>query len=282
MKKVFTTALVVAVCAGIAFGQVSSSTKKQTVGNSSKAKAKTTTNTGTRKTGSNTQRHPAEPVMVSVQGGTFTMGCTDEQGNDCLSDDEKPAHKVTISSFYIGKYEVTQAQWKLIMGSNPSEFKSDNLPVEMVSWTDAQEFIWRLNAATGKQYRLPTEAEWEYAARGGNKSQNYKYSGSHNLSNVDWFNDNSDDRPHPVGTKLANELGIHDMSGNVCEWCSDWFGIYSSSQQQDPMGASSGSARVYRGGSWGGSATHCRVSNRAYDAPSSRYYDLGFRLVLPL
>ncbi|GHV68512.1 hypothetical protein FACS1894199_15850 [Bacteroidia bacterium] len=227
------------------------------------------------------QRHPAEPEMVSVAGGTFWMGCSGEQGSDCFSD-ESPLHSVTVSGFAIGKYEVTQAQWKLIMGSNPSHFKGDNLPVETVSWDDAQEFISRLNAATGKHYRLPTEAEWEYAARGGNKSQNYKYSGSHNLNNVGWFDDNSSSQTHPVGTKLANELGIHDMSGNVWEWCSDWKGTYSSSQQQDPMGASSGSYRVIRGGSWAFSAANCRVSLRDRGTPSSRRSDMGFRLVLPL
>ncbi|MDR3286805.1 MAG: SUMF1/EgtB/PvdO family nonheme iron enzyme, partial [Prevotellaceae bacterium] len=135
-------------------------------------------------------RHPAEPEMVSVQGGTFWMGCSSEQGSECYGD-ESPLHRVTVSSFNIGKYEVTQAQWKAVMGSNPSNFKGDNLPVEQVSWTDVQEFISRLNAATGKNYRLPTEAEWEYAARGGNKSKGYKYSGSSNINDVAWFTDYS-------------------------------------------------------------------------------------------
>ncbi|GHT03842.1 hypothetical protein AGMMS49525_09540 [Bacteroidia bacterium] len=209
------------------------------------------------------------------------MGCSGEQGSDCVSD-ESPLHSVTVSNFSIGKYEVTQAQWKLIMGSNPSDFKGDNLPIEMVSWTDVQEFISRLNAATGKQYRLPTEAEWEYAARGGNKSQSYKYSGSHNLNNVGWFDDNSSSQTHPVGTKLANELGIHDMSGNVWEWCSDWYGTYPSSGLRDPMGASVGSSRVIRSGSWFNIASYCRVSARSYYTPDSRYSSLGFRLALPL
>lgn len=230
--------------------------------------------------GNQTQRHPAEPEMVFVQGGTFWMGCSNEQQGSCDSD-ESPLHQVTVSSFNIGKYEVTQAQWKLIMGSNPSTFKGDNLPVENVSWDDAQEFIARLNAATGKQYRLPTEAEWEYAARGGNKSQNYKYSGSHNLNNVAWFTDNSSSQTHSVGAKLPNELGIYDMSGNVWEWCSDWKGTYPASPQQDPMGASSGSYRVIRGGSWSNIAARCRVSNRDNGGPGDRIGDLGFRVALP-
>ncbi len=223
----------------------------------------------------NTQRHPAEPEMVAVDGGTFWMGCSSEQ-QGCNSD-ESPLHSVTISSFQMAKYEVTQAQWKLIMGNNPSNFKGDNLPVETVSWNDAQEFISRLNAATGKHYRLPTEAEWEYAARGGNKTQNYTYSGSHDLNNVGWFTGTT----HPVGTKLPNELGIYDMSGNVREWCSDWYGTYPASAQHDPMGASSGSYRVNRGGDWHNLATSCRVADRRCNSPGFRSNYLGFRLVLP-
>ncbi|WP_291528415.1 formylglycine-generating enzyme family protein, partial [Bacteroides sp. UBA939] len=149
-------------------------------------------------------RHPAEPEMVYVQGGTFRMGS--ESGFD----DEKPVHQVTVSSFYIGKYEVTQAQWRSVMGTNPSHFKGDNLPVESVSWTEAREFASRLSTATGKRYRLPTEAEWEYAARGGNKSQGYTYSGSNTLGNVAWYYDNSGNTTHSVGTKSPNELGIYD------------------------------------------------------------------------
>ncbi|MDR0687484.1 MAG: formylglycine-generating enzyme family protein, partial [Prevotellaceae bacterium] len=156
-----------------------------------------------------------------------------------------------------------------------------NLPVEQVSWRNAQEFIGRLNAATGKQYRLPTEAEWEYAARGGAKSRGYKYSGSHNLNNVAWFWDNSGVRTHPVGSKLPNELGIYDMSGNVDEWCSDWYGSYPASAQQDPMGAGSGSNRVYRGGNWGIIGVGCRVAYRGYDRPDGSFAGPGFRVVLP-
>jgi formylglycine-generating enzyme required for sulfatase activity len=182
--------------------------------------------------------------LVYVAGGTFTTGCTSEQGSDC-DDDEKPAHQVTLSGFYIGRYEATQAQWKVVMGSNPSSFKGDNLPVENVSWDDVQEFIRRLNQKTGRQYRLPAEAEWEYAARGGAQSRGYKYSGSHTASEEAWFGDNSGRKTHPAGQKKANELGLYDMSGNVYEWCSDWMGAYSNSSQTNPRGASSEGHNVF-------------------------------------
>jgi formylglycine-generating enzyme required for sulfatase activity len=220
---------------------------------------------------------PGEPEMVYIQGGTFTMGCTDEQGSDCY-EDEKPAHKVTFGSYYIGKYEVTQAQWKSVMGGNPSFFKGDNLPVEQVSWDDVQTFIGKLNASTGKHYRLPTEAEWEFAARGGSGSRGYKYSGSNTLGAVAWYYDNSGDKTHPVGAKSPNESGLYDMSGNVLEWCSDWYGSYGSASQTDPRGASTGSARVIRGGSWDYIAGICRVSNRYITSPGNRSIGVGFRL----
>ena len=197
-------------------------------------------------------------AMVYVSGGTFTMGATSEQGGDAW-DDEKPAHSVTLSGYYIGKYEVTQKLWKAVMGSNLSNFKGDNLPVENVSWNDVQEFLRKLNAMTGKNYRLPTEAEWEYAARGGKNSSGYKYSGSNSIGNVAWFDGNSGSRTHAVGTKSPNELGIYDMSGNVWEWCQDWYGSYSSSSQRNPHGSNSGSDRVDRGGSWGSDTRNCRV-----------------------
>lgn len=216
--------------------------------------------------------------MVLVQGGTFTMGCTSEQGSDC-DRDESPSHRVTVSSFYMSKYEITQKQWVEIMGSNPSYFEGDNLPVELVSWDDVQEFIRKLNAKTGKQYRLPTEAEWEYAARGGTKSKGYKYSGSNTLSNVAWFYANSGNTTHPVGSKMPNELGLYDMSGNVWEWCGDWSGEYGSSAQTNPTGPSSGSYRVLRGGSWYDNAGDCRVSSRCNYSPDYRDYIMGFRLV---
>ena len=181
--------------------------------------------------------------MVYVSGGTFIMG-----GDE--SSDQTPTHSVTLSSYYICKYEVTQALWRAVMGSNPSKFKGDNLPVEQVSWNDCQTFINRLNSYTGRNFRLPTEAEWEFAARGGNYSRRYKYSGSNYIGDVAWYADNSGNRTHPVGTKQANELGLYDMSGNVWEWCSDWYGSYSSYSQSNPTGATSGFGRVERGGNW--------------------------------
>ena len=225
--------------------------------------------------------------MVAVKGGTFTMGCTSEQGGDCYND-EKPTHRVTVSDFMIGKFEVTQKLWKAVMGSNPSYFKGDNLPVENVSWNDAQEFIRKLNQQMGQNFRLPTEAEWEYAARGGNKSNGYKYSGSNSIDNVAVYEVNSynkgnnhpDYGTHAIGTKTPNELGIYDMSGNVYEWCQDWYGRYSSSSQTNPTGPSTGSYRVLRGGSWSYYARFCRVSYRAYHYPDIRSDNRGFRLVL--
>jgi formylglycine-generating enzyme required for sulfatase activity len=217
--------------------------------------------------------------MVRVEAGTFTMGATAEMKNP--DDDEKPTHQVTLTNdYYIGKYEVTQALWKAVMGKNPSLFKGDNLPVEQVSWDDCQEFISKLNRITGKIFRLPTEAEWEYAARGGNKSRGYQYSGSNNLLDVAWCGDNSGSKTRAVGTKQPNELGIYDMSGNVDEWCQDWKGAYSSSSQVNPTGANSGSYRVCRGGSWGCIARICRSSYRYCGTPVSRYTFLGLRLVL--
>ena len=218
--------------------------------------------------------------MVYVSGGTFTMGATSEQGSD-VWDDEKPTHSVTLSSFYLCKYEVTQALWRAVMGDNPSNFKGNNLPVQNVSWNDCQTFIFRLNNLTGKNFRLPTEAEWEYAARGGNRSRGYKYSGSNVLSDVAWYGDNSGDKTHPVGSKSPNELGLYDMSGNVYEWCYDWKGTYSSSSQTNPTGPSSGSGRVDRGGSWNCVARDCRSSSRNDFMPDYRYNCvLGLRLAL--
>ena len=216
-------------------------------------------------------------TMVAVEGGTFTMGATSEQVGDAF-DNEKPAHQVTLSDYYIGQTEVTQALWEAVMGSNPSGHKGDNLPVENVSWNDCQEFIQKLNQLTGKQFRLPTEAEWEYAARGGRKSRGYKYAGSNDIGSVAWYWENSGNGTHPVATKQANELGIYDMSGNVWEWCSDWYGDYQSSSQSDPQGPSSGSNRVSRGGSYFSVARHCRVSRRGLNTPDDRYADLGLRL----
>ena len=217
--------------------------------------------------------------MVRVEAGTFTMGATPEMEKP--EDWEKPVHQVTLTNnYYIGKYEVTQALWQAVMGNNPSEFKGDNLPVEKVSWDDCQEFISKLNKMTGKKFRLPTEAEWEYAARGGKKGRDYQYSGSNNLSDVAWYKDNSDSKTHDVGSKQGNELGIYDMSGNVFEWCQDWFYFYSSSSQVNPTGANSGSHRVFRGGCWVGIAGYSRSSFRFCYAPDYRDGNLGLRLVL--
>ena len=217
--------------------------------------------------------------MVYVSGGTFTMGATSEQGSDA-DGDEKPTHSVTLSSYYICKYEVTQALWRAVMGSNPSRFKGDNLPVEQVSWNDCQIFINRLNSYTGRNFRLPTEAEWEFAARGGNHSRRYKYSGSNYIGDVAWYYRNSDNRTHPIGTKQANELGLYDMSGNVYEWCSDRYGSYSSYSQNNPTGTTSGTGRVFRGGCWFHHAKGCRSSFRIHRAPGSGDCFLGLRLAL--
>ena len=231
--------------------------------------------------------------MIKVEGGTFTMGATEEQGGD-TSDSAKPTHQVTLSSYYIGETEVTQELWEAVMGSNPSHFKSARKPVETVSWDDCQTFITKLNSLTGKIFRLPTEAEWEFAARGGNNSLGYKYAGSNIIDDVAWYYDNSrnvgEDSPdygtHTIGNKAANELGLYDMSGNVWEWCQDWYGDYSAISERNPKGPSSGSYRVERGGSWGNDERLCRISSRSYDTPNETltYYssgprnDKGFRL----
>ena len=218
--------------------------------------------------------------MVKVAGGTFQMGATSEQGSDAY-DNEYPVHSVTLSDYYIGQTEVTQELWEAVMGSNPSYFKGNNqCPVEKVSWDDCQEFIEKLNRLTGKNFRLPTEAEWEYAARGGNKSRGYKYSGSNNPDAVAWYYHNSGGKTHPVAQKQSNELGLYDMSGNVYEWCQDWYGDYSSNSQTNPRGASSGGRRVQRGGSWNYYVWYVQVSERGSYAPDSRDYDEGLRLAL--
>ncbi len=212
-------------------------------------------------------------TMIIVEGGTFQMGCTSGDSNG------RPVHQVTLTNdYYIGETEVTQELWTAVMGSNPSYFESSNqLPVEQVSWDDCQTFIAKLNALTGRTFRLPTEAEWEFAARGGNASEGYTYSGSNNVGDVAWYSDNSNDETHVVATKAPNELGIYDMSGNVWEWCQDWYGDYSSDAQTNPIGPTSGSIRVDRGGSW---FKPRRVADRAGRGASARYEDLGLRLAL--
>ncbi len=243
-------------------------------------------------------------TMVGVEGGTFTMGATPEQGCDAY-DWEKPTHQVTLSSFSIGQTEVTQALWQAVMGSNPSWFNvygnssvgsnhSENYgtnlqrPVEWVNWNDCQDFITLLNQMTGQNFRLPTEAEWEYAARGGQLSKNNKYSGGYNIDAVAWYYDNScasgstspDYGTHAVGTKAPNELGLYDMSGNVYEWVQDWYGSYSTEAQTNPIGPASGYHRVMRGGGWLYPASECRVSLRNYHDPSRSYRTIGLRLAL--
>lgn len=229
--------------------------------------------------------------MVAVAGGTFQMGSND--GND----NEKPVHSVMLSSFSIGETEVTQALWYAVMGQRPTsdgyQWSSsyglgDQYPAYNVSWNDCQEFITKLNQLTGQTFRLPTEAEWEFAARGGNSSKGYTYAGSNTIGDVAWYYDNSsakgsnspDYGTHAVTTKQPNELGLYDMSGNVWEWCQDLYGSYSSASQTNPTGSSSGSNRVSRGGCWYSSAASCRVANRYYGSPSGRYDDIGFRLAL--
>ena len=217
--------------------------------------------------------------MVKVDGGTFTMGATSEQVNP--DKNEKPTHQVTLSSYYIGETEVTQALWTAVMGNNPSYFKGDNLPVEQVSWEDCQTFIGKLNDLTGKRFRLPTEAEWEYAARGGNRSNHTQYSGGSMIDDVAWYEGNSGGKTHSVKTKKPNELGLYDMSGNVLEWCQDWYGYYGSNAQTNPTGGpGSGSYRVNRGGCWGSFERYCRSSFRRNYSPGYRSYYLGFRLAL--
>ncbi len=216
--------------------------------------------------------------MVYVRGGTFTMGATSEQGSDAYSQ-ENPAHTVTVPSFRMSNIEVTQGLWKAIMGTNPSNFTGNlRMPVENVSWAECQEFIARLNERTGKNYRLPTEAEWEYAARGGVKTKGYKYSGSNTIGNVAWYSGNSGSTTHVVGTKSPNELGIYDMSGNVFEWCQDWYGSYTDGMQTDPTGPETGTLRVRRGGGWSSAARASRVSYRTGTSPTVRSNIYGLRL----
>ena len=220
--------------------------------------------------------------MVKVEAGTFTMGATKEMTSPYSN--EKPTHQVTLTKdYYMGKTEVTQALWEAVMGSNPSHFQGDNRPVEEVSWDDitgADGFLAKLNEATGKTFRLPTEAEWEFAARGGIKSKGYQYSGSNTLYEVAWFGINDNRITHDVATKQANELGIYDMSGNVWEWCTDWYGDYSSEPQTDPTGPETGDYRVFRGGCWFEWWEKCHSSARCGGRPSHGDFYAGLRLVL--
>ena len=221
-----------------------------------------------------------EIELVFVKGGCFQMGDTFGGGEA----DERPVHEVCIADFSIGKYEVTQAEWQAVMGSNPSTFTGDRRPVENVSWGDTQAFIARLNEQTGRRYRLPTEAEWEYAARSGGKKENW--AGTSNPSHLDnhaWYDTNSEEKTHVVGAKRPNGLGIYDMSGNVREWVEDRYEAvwYQESPRDNPAGPMAGLARVYRGGGWSSSARHVRASSRGGLLPDNRINNLGFRLALP-
>lgn len=215
-------------------------------------------------------------VMKKVEGSSFNMGSYD----DDAADEEQPVHGVTISTFYMAETEVTQALWEAVMGENPSKYVGNNLPVDQVSWNDCQSFIKKLNNLTGKKFRLPTEAEWEFAARGGNKSGSYKYSGSNYIGSVAWYDGNSGNESHPVKTKSPNELGLYDMSGNVWEFCSDWMDSYDDYRQIDPTGPSSGTYRVVRGGGWNRDEYRCRVSYRGRYTTNDRHFSNGLRLAM--
>jgi formylglycine-generating enzyme required for sulfatase activity len=217
--------------------------------------------------------------FVWIEGGEFLMGCG-ASDTEC-DDDEKPAHKVRVDGFWMGQYEVTQAQWQKLMGSNPSSFEGENRPVEQVSWDDAQEFIKKLNSRSGMTFRLPTEAEWEYAARAGTKTV-YSFGDNVNkLGEYAWYSANSGSQTHPVGQKKPNVWGLYDMHGNVWEWCADWYdsSYYAKDPSENPSGPSGGSSRVLRGGCWPSDARHVRSALRGIDAPADRDDFIGFRLV---
>ena len=221
-----------------------------------------------------------KPTMIAIAGGSFTMGGTES--------DEKPSHTVTVSSFSMGKYEITVAEYKAFctaagrtMPDAPGWGWNDKHPMVNVNFNDANAYCNWLSETTGQNYRLPTEAEWEYAARGGNKSSGYTYSGGSDPEEVGWSSDNAGGQTQAVGRKKPNELGLYDMSGNVWEWCKDLNGAYTAEAQTNPRGPSSGTHRVLRGGSWYSAAAYCRVAYRYYISPEYRYYNDGFRVVFP-
>ncbi len=262
MKKYLSLVLLILVVVLTACGKSSSNPVSTDTG--------TTTGTDDGGTTATTYTNSIGMEFVLVEAGTFQMGSNDGDN------DEKPVHQVTITKdYYLGKYEVTQKQWVAVMGSNPSGVRGDNAPVENFAWNSLPEFITKLNTLESTdKYRLPTEAEWEFAARGGNSSKGYTYSGSNTVGDVAFTGPGN---PQPVGTKKANELGIYDMSGNVWEWCSDWYGSYSSEAVTDPSGPSTGSYRVYRGGSFFDGS--CRVADRSSNWPQPRDEFAGFRIV---
>ena len=217
--------------------------------------------------------------MVKVEGGSFMMGATKEQGEDAFGD-ESPAHKVTLSTYYIGRFPVKQEEWQAVMGNNPSQFEGADKPVDSVNWHECQTFIKKLNEMTGLSFRLPTEAEWEYAARGGKRSKRYKFSGGNILEQVGWFDENSNEMSHPVGQKSPNELGIYDMSGNIWEWVQDWKGEFTMDEQENPQGPENGIERVCRGGGWNRERDRARVSYRGDDDPNLKYCSLGLRIAI--
>lgn len=220
--------------------------------------------------------------MMPVEGGSFIMGCTHPRGERHTYADELPTHKVTVNSFYMGQYEVTQRLWVAVMGENPSKWVgNDSLPVEQVSWNAAQVFIARLSQITGYRFRLPTEAEWEYAARGGVRSHNTVYPGTRSqLWECCWYGGNSDGHSHPVGRLNPNELGLYDMGGNVLEWCADWMESYSDQPQNCPQGPRQGENRILRGGCFNSPTWGCSVFERSWYLPDFGYSYFGFRLLL--
>lgn len=219
--------------------------------------------------------------MVRVKGGTFTMGNNSARGLKVNYEASRPEHQVTVGDYYIGRFEVTQAQWNAVTGENPSRHGgNDSLPVEQVSWDDAQTFCALLSQMTGRRFRLPSEAEWEYAARGGQMSKDTPFSGSPVMADCGWYCVNSEGHPHPVGRQKPNELGLYDMSGNISEWCEDWMAPYGSADQQSPRGPRTGESRVMRGGHYNSTSPGCTVYDRSWYLPTGRYEYFGLRVVM--
>ncbi len=286
-----------------AFGQIQTVTRKPSTSTKASAKPTHTTPSAKKKTATQTRKQEAAPKrqqtprrvltpeeqqvidnlianMVYVEGGTFMMGATSEQEVSGKADNQ-PAHEVTLSSFSIGRYEVTQEEWQAVMGGS---FRNDaKLPVVSRNWRECEEFIQKLNELTGKKFRFPTEAEWEYAARGGQKSQGYLYAGSNNIDSVAWYWGNAGSRLHPVGQKKANELGLYDMTGNVNEWCSDvyekdYYSVSPKDNPQGPVGPEGPKYRVRRGSYRGGDKKECRIAMRDSFASWGGSDTTGFRL----